>query len=125
MITSNPYGIGHIIKPGHLPEPLQPVNQRDPQSAVDRCLACKIPKEKCFGTCGPYSDAKENDRAAGAYDYEAKRSRYQDLDEKVDAMVKAGYNNYPICRALGITEKQLKMSKKRLQYWHKKWGETE
>lgn len=125
MITSNPYGLTHIIRPGHLPEPLSPVSTRDPQCAVDRCLDCKIPPELCFGTCDPYGEAKANERAAGAYDYEARRSRYQELDEKVREMLEAGYNDYPICRALRITEKQLKMSKKRLQYRNRKGRKAE
>lgn len=120
MITSSPCGLGHIIKPGHLPEPLEPVSTRDPQCAVDRCLDCKIPPELCFGACSPYGEAKANKRSAGAYDHEARRSRYQELDAKVEAMVKAGYDDYPICRALGITEKQLKTAKDRLRYRSKK-----
>lgn len=119
-MISNLRGPVHVTKPGRTPEPLEPVSVRDPQCAVDRCLSCTIPPELCSGACGPYDEPKANKRAVGAYDYEAKRSKYEDLDKKVAKMIKDGNENYQICCALGITDRQLGMSKRRIWYWSKK-----
>lgn len=117
MITCNPYGIGHIIRPGRLPEPLEPVSTRDPQSAVDRCLNCTA--EQCFGTCGPYDGIRERTSERPEEDPEDRRKRQRAIDAKVEAMLSAGYGHYPICRELQITEKELNQARGRI-YYHKK-----
>ena len=119
MIMTDPYRLHHnVIKPGHLPEPLEPVSTRDPQSAVDRCLNCTA--EQCFGTCGPYEGVRERTSERPEEDPADRQKWQRAIDAKVKTMLAAGYGNYPICRELQITEKELRQAKARIYYYRKK-----
>lgn len=85
MITQSPYGLGHITKPGRLPEPLEPVHTCDPQSAIDRCLNCTA--KKCFGNC-----------KTEGHDRESIRIR----NEKILEMILAGAGYLEICETAGV-----------------------
>lgn len=54
MTTLDPWGITGAAKPWDSLDAKQPAkkaNTRDPQSAVDRCLGCTVPAQKCRGAC--------------------------------------------------------------------------
>lgn len=107
MITQSPYGLGHIIKPGRLPEPMDPVHTCDPQSAIDRCLDCE--KDKCCGTCKPEDSAKYTGERR-----DVKRRKLR--DEKILAMISEGrMSDKEICDQLGIGKSTFYNAKKRLR----------
>lgn len=103
MITTDPYGIRHAIKPGY-GEPLStdPVNTYDPQEYVDKCLSCPV-----IGDCN-----------SGLIECPLNpKSRTRDgKDEKVLKLISAGWrNNEAICEELGISKSTLSLAKRRLR----------
>lgn len=107
MITAEPYGIRHIIKPGYgEPEPVEPVSTRDPQYAINRCLSCIA--ERCSGECKP----NQNGPRTRPTQSEHVRLR----DEKILGLIRAGWrNNDAICEELGISKDVLFSAKRRLR----------
>lgn len=105
MITQSPYGLRNVIKPGNMPEPLQPVHTCDPQEIIDICLACPID-----GGCYPELSAcplnGRNKRTA----------KMLERDEKLLYLLTHGWSNTEcICEELGIGPPALSAAKKRLR----------
>lgn len=108
MITNDPYGISNVIKPGHMPDPIEPVHTCDPQWVIDLCLECKI------DNCYPWSDGCE---LKAARKREIKhRLETLDRDEKILYLLTHGWRNTEcICEELGIGRAALSAAKKRLR----------
>lgn len=101
MITQNPYHTGGYTKPGYgEPEPLKPVSTIDSPEAVERCLNCRVPSERCSGQCYGMQF-----RQAGSG-----RPLKAPL-ERVAKMVRDGWADSAICRELGIAPKTLEWKK--------------
>lgn len=103
MITTDPYGIRHAIKPGY-GEPLssEPIDTHDPPEYVDKCLSCPV-----IGDCNSaLIECPLNPK-----------SRARDgKDEKVLKLISAGWrNNDAICKELGISKSTLSLAKRRLR----------
>lgn len=107
MITSDPYGITKVIKPGHMPEPLEPVHTCDPQHIIDLCLDCKVP-----GGCNqlshncPLRKVKEKT--------EKKKQWTLDRDEQIARMVNRGASAREIAGKFKISERMVSEIKRRL-----------
>ena len=106
MITTDPYGISHVIRPGPLPEPLISVSTRDPQDAVDRCLNCSA--EECYGNCAPTGSARYTGERM-----DVRRRRLR--DEQIRLMLLDKQNVQDICSKLGISRNTLFNAKRRLR----------
>lgn len=101
---NDPYGISHAVRPWvSPPDPPEQVHTCDPQAAIDRCLDCK--RKRFYGNCAPHKG--EQTRTWGCYD---------ELDARIDALLRAGLRSGPICQELGIAMKELKNAKARLRY---------
>ena len=42
MNVAKQYGTGHVLKPGHMPEPLKPLYRYDPPEIEQTCLSCPV-----------------------------------------------------------------------------------
>lgn len=109
MITSNPYRLRNVIKPGKLPEPLEPVHTCDPQWAIDRCLECKM------GGCYPDADGCKLNEANKQREAIHKPETLE-RDEKLLYLLTHGWRNTEcICEKLNMSKKALTAAKKRLR----------
>ena len=91
MITSSPYGIENAIKPGRMPEPLQPVHTCDPQWAMDICLSCEVK-----GGCRPGSNLcrlHHPKKTTGIGKGGTRAALRAERDEKILHMVHHGWRN--------------------------------
>ena len=73
MITKNPYGTNHIIKPGCLPEPMKPVRTCDPPESMAIYLSCTRPNCNPESHSCPLRGAHEEKRGASAEESRAGR----------------------------------------------------
>lgn len=52
MITNDPYGISHAVRPWDSADAKKPViRRRVKQAEIDMCLDCDLDQDQCFGKC--------------------------------------------------------------------------
>lgn len=117
MITNSPYGLTNVIKPGRVPEPLQPIHTCDPQEAIDTCLSCKVK-----GGCRPESSLcklyrpKRNKKSKGIGKGGTRAALRVQRDEKILQMIRCGWRNKEvICQELGIGMSTLNQAIQRIR----------
>ena len=114
MITNSPYGITNVIRPGWMPEPLQPVHTCDPEEIIAVCLKCPVEGE-ChpeLSICPLNRRNKDNQNAKPSKRTIARAER----DEKLLYLLTHGWRNTEcICEELGIKKAALCAAKKRLR----------
>lgn len=96
MITQDPYGIGYVIKPGCMPEPLQPVHTCDPPEIIAICLSCPV-EAGCYpelSVC-PLNgrNRRQDERARKDAKHNARTVKILERDEKLLYMLTHGWKN--------------------------------
>lgn len=93
---------GHApIKPGRLPEPLEPVRTCDPPEIMAVCLSC--PLQSC------HSESAACPLRGGARPGRVRQ------DDRIRDMLSAGWRDEPLCRELGISLDELSLAKQRIR----------
>lgn len=118
MITQSPYGLRNVIKPGHMPEPLQPVHTCDPPEIIAICLDCPVdggcrPELSVCPLNGRHKPPEEKGRIRNV---NSRTAKMLERDEKTLYLLTHGWRNTEcICEELGIGPAALSAAKKRLR----------
>lgn len=114
MITNSPYGIGNVIKPGHMPETIEPIHTCDPPEVIAICLKCPV-EGGCYpelSICPLNGRNKNNPHKKPT----ARTVQMMERDEKLLHLLTHGWRNTEcICEELGIGRAALSAAKKRLR----------
>ena len=119
MITRSPYGFRNVIKPGCVPEPIQPVHTCDPPEVIAICLKCPVeggcyPELSVCPLNGRYKNSSE--MRPKPIKPNSRTIRMLERDEKLLYMLTHGWRNTEcICEELGIGPSALSAAKKRLR----------
>lgn len=116
MITADPYGLAHCIRPGHLPEPVTPMCHYDPPEVEAACLSCSV-----RGECNPRSKQCRVRTKRGARGMLKEPEQQISMqDERIRDMPHWGWRDLTLCRETGITPEELERAKKRIRDWERR-----